>query len=232
MDKISRASFFTRFRMEMIALLDQFRQGDRRRGTWRRDIARRSNWEGKKEGRREDRLEATVFHRARRGFLNEERSFGSLIYTAAKLKRMRRPGPRLQISAGSSARRRVSHARKKRTRIPRGKERGDYIVIREECWLDPSAGRVLALLPSPEPSWNSLSLFPPLSLSSSLLRVPFRPRESVWTSWAHEFTETRVKLCSARIIYFSRTKLYSNAVCSGQRLGFLGFPSNLVIRIR
>lgn len=139
---------FTRFRMEMIALLDQFRQVDRRRGTWRRDIARRSNWEGKKEGRREDRLEATVFHRARRGFLNEERSFGSLIYTAAKLKRMRRPGPRLQISAGSSARRRVSHARKKRTRIPRGKERGDYIVIREECWLDPSAGRVLALLPS------------------------------------------------------------------------------------
>lgn len=216
----------------MIALLDQFRQVDRRRGTWRRDIARRSNWEGKKEGRREDRLEATVFHRARRGFLNEERSFGSLIYTAAKLKRMRRPGPRLQISAGSSARRRVSHARKKRTRIPRGKERGDYIVIREECWLDPSAGRVLALLPSPEPSWNSLSLFPPLSLSSSLLRVPFRPRESVWTSWAHEFTETRVKLCSARIIYFSRTKLYSNVVCSGQRLGFLGFPSNLVIRIR
>lgn len=216
----------------MIALLDQFRQGDRRRGTWRRDIARRSNWEGKKEGRREDRLEATVFHRTRRGFLNEERSFGSLIYTAAKLKRMRRPGPRLQISAGSSARRRVSHARKKRTRIPRGKERGDYIVIREECWLDPSAGRVLALLPSPEPSWNSLSLFPPLSLSSSLLRVPFRPRESVWTSWAHEFTETRVKLCSARIIYFSRTKLYSNVVCSGQRLGFLGFPSNLVIRIR
>lgn len=216
----------------MIALLDQFRQGDRRRGTWRRDIARRSNWEGKKEGRREDRLEATVFHRARRGFLNEERSFGSLIYTAAKLKRMRRPGPRLQISAGSSARKRVSHARKKRTRIPRGKERGDYIVIREECWLDPSAGRVLALLPSPEPSWNSLSLFPPLSLSSSLLRVPFRPRESVWTSWAHEFTETRVKLCSARIIYFSRTKLYSNVVCSGQRLGFLGFPSNLVIRIR
>lgn len=216
----------------MIALLDQFRQGDRRRGTWRRDIARRSNWEGKKEGRREDRLEATVFHRARRGFLNEERSFGSLIYTAAKLKRMRRPGPRLQISAGSSARRRVSHARKKRTRIPRGKERGDYIVIREECWLDPSAGRVLALLPSPEPSWNSLSLFPPLSLSSSLLRVPFRPRESVWTSWAHKFTETRVKLCSARIIYFSRTKLYSNVVCSGQRLGFLGFPSNLVIRIR
>lgn len=154
----------------MIALLDQFRQGDRRRGTWRRDIARRSNWEGKKEGRREDRLEATVFHRARRGFLNEERSFGSLIYTAAKLKRMRRPGPRLQISAGSSARRRVSHARKKRTRIPRGKERGDYIVIREECWLDPSAGRVLALLPSPEPSWNSLSLFPPLSLFISLTR--------------------------------------------------------------
>lgn len=216
----------------MIALLDQFRQVDRRRGTWRRDIARRSNWEGKKEGRRrEDRLEATVFHRARRGFLNEERSFGSLIYTAAKLKRMRRPGPRLQISAGSSARRRVSHARKKRTRIPRGKERGDYIVIREECWLDPSAGRVLALLPSLN-LLETLFLSFLLSLSSSLLRVPFRPRESVWTSWAHEFTETRVKLCSARIIYFSRTKLYSNVVCSGQRLGFLGFPSNLVIRIR
>lgn len=215
----------------MIALLDQFRQVDRRRGTWRRDIARRSNWEGKKEERREDRLEATVFHRARRGFLNEERSFGSLIYTAAKLKRMRRPGPRLQISAGSSARRRVSHARKKRTRIPRGKERGDYIVIREECWLDPSAGRVLALLPSLN-LLETLFLSFLLSLSSSLLRVPFRPRESVWTSWAHEFTETRVKLCSARIIYFSRTKLYSNVVCSGQRLGFLGFPSNLVIRIR
>lgn len=215
----------------MIALLDQFRQVDRRRGTWRRDIARRSNWEGKKEGRREDRLEATVFHRARRGFLNEERSFGSLIYTAAKLKRMRRPGPRLQISAGSSARRRVSHARKKRTRIPRGKERGDYIVIREECWLDPSAGRVLALLPSLN-LLETLFLSFLLSLSSSLLRVPFRPRESVWTSWAHEFTETRVKLCSARIIYFSTTKFYSNVVCSGQRLGFLGFPSNLVIRIR
>lgn len=91
--------------------------------------------EGRKEGRKTGGgLEATVFHRARRGFLNEERSFGSLIYTAAKLKRMRRPGPpRLQISAGSSARRSVSHARKKRTRIPRGKERGDYIVIREEC---------------------------------------------------------------------------------------------------
>lgn len=161
----------------MIALLDQFRQGDRRRGTWRRDIARRSNWEGKKEGRREDRLE--VFHRARRGFLNEERSFGSLIYTAAKLKRMRRPGPRLQISAGSSARRRVSHARKKRTRIPRGKERGDYIVIREECWLDPSAGRVLALLPSLN-LLETLFLSFLLSLSLHLSYASHSDRESLF----------------------------------------------------
>ena len=178
--------------------------------------------EGRKEGRKtgKDRLEATVFHRARRGFLNGERSFGSLIYTAAKLKRMRRPGPRLQISAGSSARRRVSHARKKRTRIPRGKERGDYIVIREECWLDPSAGRVLALLPSLN-LLETLSFSFSLSLSLSPLKRPI-PTERVCLNLVS--SPRLVWNFALWELFIFRTKLYSKVVCSRQRLGFLGFP--------
>lgn len=195
----------------MIALLDQFRQGDRRRGTWRRDIARRSNWEGKKEGRREDRLEATVFHRARRGFLNEERSFGSLIYTAAKLKRMRRPGPRLQISAGSSARRRVSHARKKRTRIPRGKERGDYIVIREECWLDPSAGRVLALLPSLN-LLETLFLSFLLSLSLHLSYASHSDRESLNLVSSRVHRDSCETLLCENYLFFQNETLFQRCL--------------------
>ena len=129
-------------------------------------------------------------------FFEGARSFGSLIYTAAKLKRMRRPGRicKSRRVRGCSARSSVSHARKKGKRLagcrsPKREEWGDYIVIREECWLDPSAGRVLALPSLVQPSWNTLS--PSLSrLVSSWTRTSavstfwplYYALRPVWTS--------------------------------------------------
>lgn len=120
------------------------------------------------------------------------RSFGSLIYTAVKLKQLRRARERREDASANlcrvpwrtRTRRKATKERKAGHCIYRaGKSRGtltwkdeeqrvvpqrkrrDYIVIREECWLDPSVGRVRA---PPSFSLDLLPLktfFPPLRLS-------------------------------------------------------------------
>lgn len=61
-------------------------------------------------------------------FSQGAQSFGSLIYTAAKLKRMRRPDASANLSGS-----RCLGEKQRLVCEEKEEERGDYIVIREEC---------------------------------------------------------------------------------------------------